>query len=645
MVGRMASFGGRSVSDNITSYYRQVDISEFTYSRPFRKGPKTGNEFADLWIEQTDMEAVYFPGTLRRGEVKKCTQCERSPIENAIQTVRAKNAELRAILDRYREASGGANISPLTMALNGVIDAAVNGGTEMYTSAFFSPAYLTGNPDAVRSAKELDSELRKQWKTLQEGLDVHEKLVPAELRPLHDKMFRFFGTLRANYEYASRNVTEDPHSAASSSARQGPGTAPSGNVPKSNSVPAPPTAPPVAPAPNVTKSASFGRTAVEAAKRAAPPTPVAVASSDAISGDASTTGGSDGTADMEWDELADAEVSLAKGEPVVHSAKVSSGTSVAEGKVALAGPTAASHAPSPTVGLRRSPQNTYVDVSQASQSSSGRNASLSSTGSPKLGSLPEDDAGPELPRKRSSPVFPSDPRTGRRSPTSFVGDGDVPTDGGVAMRPDPYRQPDPMRSAGRIAVRSTEAPAPDRAVSPVGREALEQAAEPGRIAGFAAANARNSPQEPAAGPVALSATRTSTPQAGPAPPVHRSPPVPATERAPPPPPPRSDSLPQRPAPREASGVPADRLGGKPPPPAPSALPPYRRGGNPPFSSHRYLSLPEQSAAEGKDTAPQLPTTAPPTDALRQSTPPPAVAPKPPAKSRTAYSLQQQHSTP
>ena len=58
-------------------------------------------------------------------------QFELSPIENALETMRSKNKEIQSMIGRYR-ADAKANLNPLSMLLNGVIDAAVMGGISNY---------------------------------------------------------------------------------------------------------------------------------------------------------------------------------------------------------------------------------------------------------------------------------------------------------------------------------------------------------------------------------------------------------------------------------------------------------------------------------------------------------------------------------
>lgn len=54
-----------------------------------------------------------------------------SPLENAIEVLENKNQQLKTLISQCQTRQMQ-NINPLTMCLNGVIDAAVNGGVARY---------------------------------------------------------------------------------------------------------------------------------------------------------------------------------------------------------------------------------------------------------------------------------------------------------------------------------------------------------------------------------------------------------------------------------------------------------------------------------------------------------------------------------
>ena len=59
------------------------------------------------------------------------SQVEMSPLENAIEVLENKNQQLKTLISQCQTRQMQ-NINPLTMCLNGVIDAAVNGGVSRY---------------------------------------------------------------------------------------------------------------------------------------------------------------------------------------------------------------------------------------------------------------------------------------------------------------------------------------------------------------------------------------------------------------------------------------------------------------------------------------------------------------------------------
>jgi hypothetical protein len=64
------------------------------------------------------------------------------------------------------------DVGPLSMNLNGMIDAAVNGGTLKYLSAFLGPEYLKNTPKDADKVQFLKDVLREQLEDLDHGLKV-----------------------------------------------------------------------------------------------------------------------------------------------------------------------------------------------------------------------------------------------------------------------------------------------------------------------------------------------------------------------------------------------------------------------------------------------------------------------------------------
>uniref|UniRef100_A0A8C1CAC3 Dedicator of cytokinesis 3 n=1 Tax=Cyprinus carpio carpio TaxID=630221 RepID=A0A8C1CAC3_CYPCA len=206
------------VPDRIKSFYRVNNVRRFRYDRPFHKGPKDkDNEFKSLWIERTTLILTHpLPGISRWFEVDKRELVEVSPLENAIYVVENKNQELRTLISQYQHKQLHGNINLLSMCLNGVIDAAVNGGIARYQEAFFDKEYISSHPEDTEKITQLKDLMQEQVHVLGVGLVVHEKLVHPEMRPLHKKLIDQFQMMRSSLCHVrphifSRNLLEIVH--------------------------------------------------------------------------------------------------------------------------------------------------------------------------------------------------------------------------------------------------------------------------------------------------------------------------------------------------------------------------------------------------------------------------------------------------
>ncbi|XP_062315888.1 dedicator of cytokinesis protein 3-like [Osmerus eperlanus] len=188
------------VPDRIKSFYRVNNVRRFRYDRPFHKGSKDReNEFKSLWIERTTLILTHpLPGISRWFQVERRELVEVSPLENAIYVVENKNHELRTLISQYQHKQLHGNINLLSMCLNGVIDAAVNGGIARYQEAFFDKEYISSHPEDTEKITQLKDLMQEQVHILGVGLAVHEKLVHPEMRPLHKKLIDQFQVMRSS---------------------------------------------------------------------------------------------------------------------------------------------------------------------------------------------------------------------------------------------------------------------------------------------------------------------------------------------------------------------------------------------------------------------------------------------------------------
>ena len=71
------------------------------------------------------------------------------------------NKTLRDLIQEHRGNSPVA-LNPLSMKLNGIVDAAVMGGTAMYEKAFFSDEFRNANPDKREQLVILENLMAEQ---------------------------------------------------------------------------------------------------------------------------------------------------------------------------------------------------------------------------------------------------------------------------------------------------------------------------------------------------------------------------------------------------------------------------------------------------------------------------------------------------
>ncbi|XP_041446710.1 dedicator of cytokinesis protein 3 isoform X1 [Xenopus laevis] len=188
------------VPERIKSFYRVNNVRRFRYDRPFHRGTRDkDNEFKSLWIERSTLTLSHsLPGISCWFEVQKRELVEVSPLENALQVLGNKTQELRALITQYQHHNLHGNINLLSMCLNGVIDAAVNGGITRYQEAFFDKEYITQHPEDAEKISQLKELMQEQVHVLGVGLAVHERCVHPEMRPLHKKLVDQFQVMRSS---------------------------------------------------------------------------------------------------------------------------------------------------------------------------------------------------------------------------------------------------------------------------------------------------------------------------------------------------------------------------------------------------------------------------------------------------------------
>lgn len=207
--------GQRNVNDKVMHYYLNNRVDSFSYDVPVIKastqnnnnnqtatlkptGPTSNEHVKNLWVRRYLLKTKkQLPDILPWTEVVSQEDEEVSPINHAIETISAMNLELTRLILGYKN-EPTSQINPLTMRLQGVIDAAVNGGVSVYVNAFLkgqpSEHTVTDRPanheaESVNKLKEL---IKQQFSALDMGLTLHKKLAPPDMEPLHNRLVEEF---------------------------------------------------------------------------------------------------------------------------------------------------------------------------------------------------------------------------------------------------------------------------------------------------------------------------------------------------------------------------------------------------------------------------------------------------------------------
>jgi hypothetical protein len=199
----------QNLNEKILDYYLLNQVRKFTFDRPLPKDPvDKENEFKSLWIERTNLITVKrLPSILRSAEVIERQVIELSPVEHACDVIETMSKELKKLIVPY-SVDPSRQLTPLTMRLQGVIEAAVNGGLSKYQEAFFDPKYIENNMNYYSHIKRLKKLIFTQIHILEGGLSVHKRLVPASLQPLHALLVERFSSMKQSFISASSYIVD-----------------------------------------------------------------------------------------------------------------------------------------------------------------------------------------------------------------------------------------------------------------------------------------------------------------------------------------------------------------------------------------------------------------------------------------------------
>jgi hypothetical protein len=156
------------------------------------------NEFSDLWVVQVFLRTKStFPTIRKREIVEEKKENLISPFQNAILNLKEKTNDIKRIIAQTKDtaSSGSPDMGPLSMILNGVIDAAVQGGVKKYREAFFTGSYLQENPQDEVYVSQFHMVMRDQVAQLRKGLELFDRFCNPKLRPLYNHLMELFETM------------------------------------------------------------------------------------------------------------------------------------------------------------------------------------------------------------------------------------------------------------------------------------------------------------------------------------------------------------------------------------------------------------------------------------------------------------------
>lgn len=183
-----------------------------------------------LWIERMTLEIENpLPGILRWFEVINRHTEEIPPVKYACETMQSVELELRQLVTTYT-IEPKRNLNPFTMRLQGIIDANVQGGISKYQQAFFTQEFAKLCPEYMNYVYTLKNlileamQVREKifcknfgvlddfFKVIEEGLDLHGRLAPAGVQPLHQRLLERFAQLRESLGSLNKIKRQIPES-------------------------------------------------------------------------------------------------------------------------------------------------------------------------------------------------------------------------------------------------------------------------------------------------------------------------------------------------------------------------------------------------------------------------------------------------
>eukprot|EP00116_Pleurobrachia_bachei_P001558 sb/3461820/ len=179
---------GDTVNKGLNIILVKKESSQFLHERCWVRNSSCKNELLRMGYETTIIAIDTSLQITPFYEVKQWNTREIPPVEMALLQIQRKTTELKKEGAKFDSDNGC--VSHFQMLLNGVIDAAVNGGTEKLQSTFLCPEFEASEPHLKPFCDALRDEIEIQRDLLTWCLEIHDRVCPDELRMLHEKMVR-----------------------------------------------------------------------------------------------------------------------------------------------------------------------------------------------------------------------------------------------------------------------------------------------------------------------------------------------------------------------------------------------------------------------------------------------------------------------
>lgn len=194
------------IPDFVLRYFKASETNTFISSKNIRrKVPATQSDLSSAQVDCLSLSSQFtvsytrerFPHLANHSEIIGTHSFEMEPIQYATMAIAKKTKELSSLSSKFsntrakhksdawsrdsfdseskRRSDNQPNTSPFTMALNGAVDAPVNGGIPLYKSVFLSSKFVTllkeeGKDDLLNSFKlAIDEQVKTRFNLSCEG--------------------------------------------------------------------------------------------------------------------------------------------------------------------------------------------------------------------------------------------------------------------------------------------------------------------------------------------------------------------------------------------------------------------------------------------------------------------------------------------